>query len=56
MTIILNRIFGGKVGASMLRRSFLSNKYGTTQSDLQSDVKAMGTSMDTASNNYIKKK
>lgn len=56
MTIILNRIFGDKVGASMLRRSFLSNKYGNTQNDLQSDVKAMGTSTDMAMSNYIKKK
>ena len=56
MTLILNRIFGGKVGASMLRRSYLTNKYGTSQSDLQSDVKAMGTSTDMAMSNYIKKK
>jgi hypothetical protein len=56
MTIILNRIFGDKIGASMLRRSYLSNKYSNTQNDLQSDTKAMGTSVNTATDNYIKKK
>lgn len=56
MTIILNRIFGGKVGASMLRRSYLTNKYGNLQEELKKDTALMSTSMDTASNNYIKKK
>ncbi len=56
MTIILNRIFGDKIGASMLRRSYLSNKYSNVQNDLQSDTKAMGTSISTATDNYIKKK
>jgi hypothetical protein len=56
MTIILNRIFGDKIGASMLRRSYLSNKYSDVQNDLQSDAKAMSTSISTAIDNYIKKK
>lgn len=56
MTLILNRIFGGKVGASMLRRSYLTNKYGNLQEELKKDTALMSTSMDTASNNYIKKK
>lgn len=56
MTIILNRIFGDKIGASMLRRSYLSNKYSNVQNNLQSDTKAMGTSIRTATDNYIKKK
>jgi hypothetical protein len=56
MTIILNKIFGDKIGASMLRRSYLSNKYSNVQNDLQSDTKAMGTSVNTANDNYIKKK
>lgn len=56
MTIILNRIFGDKIGASMLRRSYLSNKYSNVQNDLQSDAKAMGTSLETSVSSYIKKK
>jgi len=56
MTIILNRIFGDKIGASMLRRSYLSNKYSNVQHDLQSDAKAMGTSVQTSVSSYIKKK
>lgn len=56
MTLILNRIFGGKVGASMLRRSYLSNKYGNIQEELKKDTALMSTSVQTASNVYIKKK
>lgn len=56
MTLILNRIFKDNVSSSMLRRSFLTNKYGNVRDELKEDTKAMGTSMDTANNNYIKKK
>jgi len=55
MTILLNRIFGDKIGASMLRRSYLSNKYSNIQNDLQSDVAKMGTSVQTSVSSYIKK-
>lgn len=54
MTNILNRIFKAKVGASMLRRSFLTNKYGKSSDELKNDTAAMGTSTATAQNNYIK--
>jgi hypothetical protein len=56
MTTILNRIFGDKIGSSALRRSYLSNKYSNARDELKDDVKAMGTSVDVANNNYIKKK
>lgn len=55
MTGILNRIFKSKVGSSMLRRSFLTNKYGKSRDELVEDVAAMGTSQGVANNNYIKK-
>ena len=54
MTGILNRIFKDKVGSSMLRRSFLTNKYGNLRDELQADTAAMSTSVITANNNYIK--
>ena len=56
ITVILNRIFNDKVGSSMLRRSYLSNKYSDTQNQLNNDATAMGTSVNTATHNYIKKK
>jgi hemoglobin-like flavoprotein len=54
MTRILNKIFDAKVGASMLRKLYLTNKYGDTLDELKSDVAQMGTSVDVAKNNYIK--
>lgn len=56
MTIILNRIFGDKIGSSALRRSYLTNKYGDLQEELKEDTEAMGTSTETAKNNYIKRR
>jgi len=55
MTRMLNRIFSGKVGSSMLRNIFLTSKYGDSQKELADDVSAMGTSSETAMNNYIKR-
>jgi len=54
MTRILNKIFDAKVGASMLRKLYLTNKYSDTLDELKSDVAQMGTSVDVAKNNYIK--
>jgi hypothetical protein len=56
ITTILNRIFGEKIGSSALRRSYLTNKYGNLQQELKNDTTAMGTSVEVAQNNYIKKK
>jgi len=55
ITLILNRIFKSKVGASMLRRSFLTNKYGNTNNEMINDAKNMSTSVDVIQSNYIKK-
>lgn len=54
ITRILNKIFDGKIGASMLRKLYLTDKYGDTLDELKSDVAQMGTSVDVAKNNYIK--
>ena len=55
MTKLLNGIFGGlKIGSSMLRNMYLTNKYSGMMKELKSDVKDMSTSVDVALNNYIK--
>lgn len=54
ITRILNKIFGQKVAVSMLRKTYLTNKYSEVLADLKEDSAAMGTSVDTAKNNYIK--
>jgi integrase len=54
MTRIINKIFGKKVGVSMLRASYLTDKYGDKLQELKDDVGAMGTSVDVAQSNYIK--
>jgi hypothetical protein len=56
ITIILNRIFGDRIGSSALRRSYLTNKYSDVEKELKEDTEAMGTSIETAKNNYIKKR
>ena len=54
MTNILNKIFDKKIGSSMLRNMYLTNKYGSMMKEMKGDVKSMATSVDTAMNNYIK--
>lgn len=44
VTRILNRIFGKKVGSSMLRHVYLSSKYGDTEKEMEADAEAMGHS------------
>jgi hypothetical protein len=56
ITRLLNKVFGKSIGSSMLRNLYLSNKYSGMVEDLKNDVKDMGTSVDVALNNYIKKK
>jgi hypothetical protein len=55
ITRILNKIFGRNVGCSLLRNIFLTSKYSGNVGDLEKDVREMGTSSETALNNYIKK-
>jgi len=54
ITLQLNKIFQNKVSSSMLRNIFLSNKYSKVINDLKTDTSAMGTSVSTALDNYIK--
>lgn len=56
ITLLLNRIFKKKIGASMLRKLYLTHKYGDQAQELKDDMKAMGSSVEVANNNYIKKK
>jgi hypothetical protein len=55
ITKFLNKIFDKKISSSMLRNIFLSSKYGNLVNELKEDTKQIGTSIDTALNNYIKK-
>lgn len=45
ITRILNRIFGKKVGSSMLRHIYLSHKYGDKLEEMKEDAEAMAHSM-----------
>lgn len=51
----LYKIFNKKVGVGMLRKIYLTDKFGPTLEELEEATKAMGTSVETAKNNYIKK-
>lgn len=55
ITSILNKQIGKKIGVSMLRNIYLTHKHGDAQEELENDVAAMGTSIGTATNHYIKK-
>jgi hypothetical protein len=50
----LNKIFGRNISSSMLRNIYLTSKYSKTMNEMKDDVKAMGTSLQTAEHNYIK--
>ena len=53
MTKSLNSIFGKKVGASMLRHIYLSNKYGKVMKDQQEDAEFMAHSV-SMQKDYVK--
>jgi integrase len=55
ITRILNRIFGKKVGSSMLRHIFLTDKYGEVKDDMAADAEAMGHSVGEQQNTYVVK-
>jgi hypothetical protein len=55
ITRILNKVFGKKVGSSMLRHIFLSDKYGDVKEDMAADATAMGHSVDEQQNTYVVK-
>jgi integrase len=54
MTRMLNKILGKKVGCSMIRAIYLTNKFGEQQKNLQETATNMATSVGTIQNNYIK--
>lgn len=53
---ILSKIFKKKIGCSMLRKIYLTNKYGKLQDELKEDAKEMGTSTNVVQSQYIKQK
>ena len=55
ITRILNKIFGKKVGSSMLRHIFLSDKYGDVKEEQEADATAMGHSVAEQQGVYVKK-
>jgi integrase len=54
LTKKLNNIFEKKVGSSMLRKMYLTNKYSKVMEEMKEDAKDMGTSVGVAQTNYIK--
>jgi hypothetical protein len=54
ITRILNKIFGHRVGASLLRNIYLSDKFKNVMNELNAAATAMGTSANTAQSTYIK--
>lgn len=58
ITLILNKIFGKKVGSSLLRNIFLSDKFDKLQpmlDELKETSNSMGTSVNNSLSTYIKK-
>jgi hypothetical protein len=54
ITRILNRIFDKKIGVSMLRNIYLTDKFQKPLEILKDTASNMGTSSSTISNNYVK--
>jgi hypothetical protein len=54
ITRILNKIFGKRIGVSMLRNIYLTNKYGDKVEQLNEDATAMGTSSNVIKDQYVK--
>lgn len=53
-TRLLNRIFGKKIGVSMLRKIFLTDKYKDVADEMKKDAASMATSVSTIEGHYIK--
>jgi len=54
ITRILNKIFGKRIGVSLLRNIYLTDKYASKVNELDLDARAMGTSANTIQNQYVK--
>ena len=55
ITRILNKVFGKNVGSSLLRSSYLTDKYGDLKKEQQKDAIEMGHSVETQQGVYVKK-
>jgi hypothetical protein len=54
ITRILNKIFNRKIGSSMLRNIYLTDKYKDEMNEMNDDAHKMGTSTETIKSNYVK--
>ena len=54
ITRILNKVFGRRIGVSMLRNIYLTDKYSGQTAELKQDASDMGTSTNVIQNHYIK--
>ena len=54
ITRMLYKIFGKKIGASMLRKIYLTDRFGEAMNDMKEIASDMGTSTGTIQNHYIK--
>lgn len=54
ITLLLNKIFKKKVGSSLLRSIYLSDKYGDTRKEQLKDAKEMANSVNVQQSNYVK--
>lgn len=54
ITRLLNKVFGKKVGSSLLRHIYVSEKYGNTLENMKADAEAMGHSVGEQQKVYIK--
>ena len=54
ITRLLNKIFGKKIGVSMLRNIYLTDKYSGQMKEMKEDATEMGTSSSTIQNQYVK--
>ena len=55
ITRTLNRIFGKKIGASMLRHIYLSSKYGGRRDEMAADARMMGHSIQQQQTTYTQR-
>jgi hypothetical protein len=54
MTRLLYKVFNKKIGCSMLRHIFLTDKYKNVMDEMKEDTKEMGTSVEMMKDQYIK--
>jgi len=55
LTRMLYKVFGSKIGSSMLRKLYLTDKYADVMKQMKEDATEMATSTGTIQTNYIKK-